>query len=47
MRSESILIKVKSKMVKAHKLEPPYEKKGNGMPITGAKPMVIPMLMAK
>jgi hypothetical protein len=31
----SNLIKMKSKMVNAHKLDPPYEKKGSGTPIVG------------
>jgi hypothetical protein len=31
----SNLMKIKSKIVNAHKLEPPYEKKGSGTPIVG------------
>lgn len=31
----SNLMKIKSKIVNDHKLEPPYEKKGSGTPIVG------------
>ena len=45
--SVSSLTKINSKMVKPQKEEPPYEKKGNGMPMTGMRPMAMETLMAK
>jgi len=47
IRSESILIKINRRIVNAQREDPPYEKNGRGIPITGASPMVMPMLMAK
>ena len=42
MRPKSSFKKIKSKIVKLHRPEPPYEKNGNGIPITGTSPMTIP-----
>jgi hypothetical protein len=36
-----------SKIVNAHKLEPPYERKGSGTPIVGKIPTTIDMFTAK
>ena len=45
MRPKSSFKKIKSKIVKLHRPEPPYEKNGNGIPITGTSPMTIPTLI--
>jgi hypothetical protein len=36
---------VKRNRVKAHRLLPPAEIKGSGIPMVGTNPMVMPMLM--
>ena len=40
-------MKMKIITVKAQSDEPPYDSRGNGMPITGIRPMVIPILMKR
>src|ERR1041385_318507 len=44
---ESSFTKMKSRMVKLMSDEPPYEKNGRGIPITGSKPIVIPTFTIK
>ena len=44
---EFILRNINSSIVKHQSEEPPALMKGKGIPITGAKPMVIAMLMTK
>jgi len=39
-------MRINRRIVNDHKEEPPALKKGSGMPMTGNKPIVIPILMA-
>src|SRR4051812_18658116 len=46
-RSTSSLIRINISTLKVSRDEPPYDRKGRVMPITGASPMVIEILTAK